>query len=229
MRVVFVHGACVRDGSWWWHRTAELLQERGVPSVAPALPSCGEAGLPGGVGGRGCPRMLPRCGRCCRPATSRPSWSPTATAASSPRRPPRESGRCVTCCWSPATCPRSGRACRSSGTARTRPVPRRRPRRRHVRGPARAARGHVPAGLRLRGTGAGGGPPRPAEPAGNRAAGRGGRMAAGALDVPRLRSGPGHSGRACSASSPAGPAASSSSTPATTRSCPGLQQSGTCY
>nr|WP_282189999.1 alpha/beta hydrolase [Streptomyces sp. S1D4-11] len=54
MRVVFVHGACVRDGSWWWHRTAELLQERGVPSVAPALPSCGEADLPGGVG---CPGL----------------------------------------------------------------------------------------------------------------------------------------------------------------------------
>ncbi|MFB7667774.1 alpha/beta hydrolase [Kitasatospora sp. NPDC056138] len=53
MRVVFVHGACVRDGSWWWHRTAELLQERGVLSVAPALPSCGEAGLPAGVGGPG--------------------------------------------------------------------------------------------------------------------------------------------------------------------------------
>ncbi|GAA2244438.1 hypothetical protein GCM10010145_09110 [Streptomyces ruber] len=53
MRVVFVHGACVRDGSWWWHRTAELLQERGMLSVAPALPSCGEAGLPGGVGGPG--------------------------------------------------------------------------------------------------------------------------------------------------------------------------------
>ncbi|MER5754491.1 alpha/beta hydrolase [Streptomyces sp. NPDC002088] len=53
MRVVFVHGACVRDGSWWWHRTAELLQERGVLSVAPALPSCGEAGLPGGAGGPG--------------------------------------------------------------------------------------------------------------------------------------------------------------------------------
>src|SRR5664279_1177648 len=46
MRVVFVHGACVQDGSWWWHRTAELLQERGVPSVAPALPSCGETGVP---------------------------------------------------------------------------------------------------------------------------------------------------------------------------------------
>lgn len=55
MRVVFVHGACVRDGSWWWHRTAELLEERGVPSVAPALPSCGEAGLPGGAGGPGLP------------------------------------------------------------------------------------------------------------------------------------------------------------------------------
>ncbi|MEV0639878.1 hypothetical protein AB0I77_34050 [Streptomyces sp. NPDC050619] len=32
---------------------AELLQERGVLSMAPALPSCGEAGLPGGVGGPG--------------------------------------------------------------------------------------------------------------------------------------------------------------------------------
>jgi pimeloyl-ACP methyl ester carboxylesterase len=44
MRVVFVHGACVKDGPWWWHRTAELLAERGVASVAPALPSCGEGG-----------------------------------------------------------------------------------------------------------------------------------------------------------------------------------------
>lgn len=43
MRVVFVHGACVKDGAWWWHATAELLAERGVASVAPALPSCGEA------------------------------------------------------------------------------------------------------------------------------------------------------------------------------------------
>jgi pimeloyl-ACP methyl ester carboxylesterase len=43
-RVVFVHGACVKDGSWWWHRTAELLEERGVASLAPALPSCGETG-----------------------------------------------------------------------------------------------------------------------------------------------------------------------------------------
>ncbi|MFF0018555.1 alpha/beta hydrolase [Streptomyces sp. NPDC005374] len=55
MRIVFVHGACVRDGSWWWHRTAELLQERGVASVAPALPSCGETGRPGGAGGPGLP------------------------------------------------------------------------------------------------------------------------------------------------------------------------------
>ena len=55
MRVVFVHGACVRDGAWWWHRTAELLMEAGVPSVAPLLPSCGEAGRPGGTGGPGLP------------------------------------------------------------------------------------------------------------------------------------------------------------------------------
>jgi pimeloyl-ACP methyl ester carboxylesterase len=53
MRVVFVHGACVRDGSWWWHRTAQALLDRGVVSVTPALPSCGEAGVPGGVGGPG--------------------------------------------------------------------------------------------------------------------------------------------------------------------------------
>jgi len=46
MRVVFVHGACVKDGSWWWHLTAELLAERGVASQAPALPSCGETDEP---------------------------------------------------------------------------------------------------------------------------------------------------------------------------------------
>ncbi len=42
MRTVFVHGACVKDGSWWWHRTGELLADRGVESQAPSLPSCGE-------------------------------------------------------------------------------------------------------------------------------------------------------------------------------------------
>lgn len=42
MRVVFVHGACVRDGDWWWSPTAERLAREGVASVAPALPSCGE-------------------------------------------------------------------------------------------------------------------------------------------------------------------------------------------
>lgn len=53
MRVVFVHGACVRDGSWWWHRTAVLLEERGVASAAPALPSCGETGEPPDAHGPG--------------------------------------------------------------------------------------------------------------------------------------------------------------------------------
>ncbi|MEV4419138.1 alpha/beta hydrolase [Patulibacter sp. NPDC049589] len=46
MRVVFVHGACVEDGSWWWHPTAELLARRDVASEAPALPSCGETDDP---------------------------------------------------------------------------------------------------------------------------------------------------------------------------------------
>lgn len=53
MRVVFVHGACVSDGAWWWHRMEELLQPRGVASVAPALPSCGETGQPAGLTGPG--------------------------------------------------------------------------------------------------------------------------------------------------------------------------------
>ncbi|WP_250004783.1 alpha/beta hydrolase [Actinoplanes sp. M2I2] len=53
MRVVFVHGACVRDGSWWWHRAAAALQERGIGSVAPALPSCGEGERPAGPEGPG--------------------------------------------------------------------------------------------------------------------------------------------------------------------------------
>ncbi len=53
LRVVFVHGACVKDGAWWWHRTGELLTERGVVSDAPALPSCGETGGSVGSGGPG--------------------------------------------------------------------------------------------------------------------------------------------------------------------------------
>lgn len=53
MRVVFVHGACVRDGAWWWHRSAEVLQQRGVASSAAELPSCGEAGGSPGPHGAG--------------------------------------------------------------------------------------------------------------------------------------------------------------------------------
>jgi pimeloyl-ACP methyl ester carboxylesterase len=53
VRVVFVHGACVRDGWWWWHRTAELLAERGVYSLTPKPPSCGEAGWAAGADGPG--------------------------------------------------------------------------------------------------------------------------------------------------------------------------------
>ncbi|MFF6852560.1 alpha/beta fold hydrolase [Streptomyces antimycoticus] len=141
----------------------------GVSSVAPALPSCGEAGLPGGVGGP-LPRTSPRCGRCCGPETSRP-WSPTATAASSPRKPPRASGRCAICCWSPATCPRPGRACRIPRTAA--------PPRSSRSTPTPARSGSAPNCSWTRSCrtapprSAGGGPPRPAERAGDRAAGRG--------------------------------------------------------
>ncbi|WKU02891.1 alpha/beta hydrolase [Micromonospora sp. HUAS LYJ1] len=42
MRIVFVHGACVRDGAWWWSRVDALLAASGTASVAVRLPSCGE-------------------------------------------------------------------------------------------------------------------------------------------------------------------------------------------
>lgn len=54
MELIFVHGALVRDGRWWWQRSAELLEERlGIRSRALALPSCGEASpdeVSGGLG-----------------------------------------------------------------------------------------------------------------------------------------------------------------------------------
>ncbi|WP_399944300.1 alpha/beta hydrolase [Streptomyces sp. BBFR25] len=53
MRVVFVHGACVRDGAWWWHLAASALREHGIGSVAPALSSCGEGDRPAGPDGPG--------------------------------------------------------------------------------------------------------------------------------------------------------------------------------
>jgi len=43
MELIFVHGALVRDGQWWWRPAAELLEQRtGIRSRALALPSCGE-------------------------------------------------------------------------------------------------------------------------------------------------------------------------------------------
>lgn len=43
MELLFVHGALVRDGQWWWHRAADLLEERtGIRSRSVALPSTGE-------------------------------------------------------------------------------------------------------------------------------------------------------------------------------------------
>lgn len=43
MELIFVHGALVRDGQWWWQPTAKLLLERtGIRSRSLALPSCGE-------------------------------------------------------------------------------------------------------------------------------------------------------------------------------------------
>jgi pimeloyl-ACP methyl ester carboxylesterase len=53
MRVVFVHGACVRDGAWWWGPTGDLLGRAGITSAAAALPSCGEGPDDPGAAGPG--------------------------------------------------------------------------------------------------------------------------------------------------------------------------------
>lgn len=42
MKVLFVHGALVRDGQWWWHRMVEPLSQRGLSTGAVVLPSCAE-------------------------------------------------------------------------------------------------------------------------------------------------------------------------------------------
>lgn len=40
VNVVFVHGALVFDGAWWWHRMVEPLAALGLGSRAVELPSC---------------------------------------------------------------------------------------------------------------------------------------------------------------------------------------------
>jgi pimeloyl-ACP methyl ester carboxylesterase len=55
MQVVFVHGACVRDGAWWWRPTGQALEDAGVPSAAAMLPSCGEGPASAGAAGPGLP------------------------------------------------------------------------------------------------------------------------------------------------------------------------------
>jgi pimeloyl-ACP methyl ester carboxylesterase len=40
MKVLFVHGALVRDGAWWWSRMVEPLKQHGLDTAAVELPSC---------------------------------------------------------------------------------------------------------------------------------------------------------------------------------------------
>ncbi len=40
MKVVFVHGALVFDGAWWWHRMVDPLAALGMATRAVELPSC---------------------------------------------------------------------------------------------------------------------------------------------------------------------------------------------
>jgi pimeloyl-ACP methyl ester carboxylesterase len=49
VEILFVHGALVRDGAWWWQQVADLLPS--VASRAILLPSCGEGGAQPGTAG----------------------------------------------------------------------------------------------------------------------------------------------------------------------------------
>ena len=40
MKVIFVHGALVHDGAWWWHRMVGPLAALGFDTRAVELPSC---------------------------------------------------------------------------------------------------------------------------------------------------------------------------------------------
>jgi pimeloyl-ACP methyl ester carboxylesterase len=40
MKIIFVHGALVFDGAWWWHRMVGPLAALGLGSRAVELPSC---------------------------------------------------------------------------------------------------------------------------------------------------------------------------------------------
>ena len=42
--LIFVHGACVRNGDWWWARMKGPLADLGIDTVTVPLPSCGESG-----------------------------------------------------------------------------------------------------------------------------------------------------------------------------------------
>ena len=52
MKIVFVHGALVFDGAWWWHRMVGPLAALGLESRAVELPSCvAPVGVSGGASG----------------------------------------------------------------------------------------------------------------------------------------------------------------------------------
>ncbi len=192
MRLVFVHGACVRDGWWWWHRMTGLLEERGVSSVAPALPSCGETGVPGGAGGPGLTEDVAAVRQ-----VLQDSDEPTIVVAHS-------YGGIVTAeaaadvrsvrhlLLISSYLPEVGQSLSEFGDGTPAPFLDVDLDAGDVRGSPRAARGHIPAGLRRRRPGRGGRSSRRSECAGDRAAGRSGCLAPRSLDVPRVHPGRGH-------------------------------------
>jgi pimeloyl-ACP methyl ester carboxylesterase len=51
VEILFVHGALVRDGAWWWQQVADRIHQRtATVSRTIALPSCGEGTMPGAAG-----------------------------------------------------------------------------------------------------------------------------------------------------------------------------------
>jgi pimeloyl-ACP methyl ester carboxylesterase len=51
VEILFVHGALIRDGAWWWQQVAERIHKQtATVSRTIELPSCGEGAIPGAAG-----------------------------------------------------------------------------------------------------------------------------------------------------------------------------------
>ena len=222
-----MHGACVKDGAWWWHPTGELLAERGVTSEAPALPSCGETNQAPDASGPGLADDVAAV-RHVLTASDEPtvvvahSYGGIVTAEAAAGVDAVRHLLLVS-----SYLPEVGESLSSFGGEGPAPFLEIDPDGGTftVRQDALAETFLQDCDPEIQREAAE--QDRPPEPVGPRAAGAVGGVAARALDLPRLRRGPRHARRPAARVRRSGPATASSSTPAITPSSPSPPRSAT--